>query len=283
MDRELLQVLDQNGSTRSVLPSRISNKLEKRRHAVATDHHGSEIRVDDKVREVRGEGKQGKIMHIHRAFVFLHNLEQRENAGVFVARATNVATVAAKGGRVAAGGGGPDLTKMNPALQRIGAVNGSMLPPAIPRASGRDRLVGKTVVIRKGPYKGLLGIVKDTTDFEAEVELHTRPGYVTVPKESLAIKEYVSLCGPHFLSLVSCIALLMVFLFSQHTGQTISYVDLAGSARGRGMGRGNFSGPPPPRRPDDWQGSRTPMGATPHGFGGATPSMQGGQRGEAVT
>lgn len=257
MDRELLQVLDQNGSTRSILPSRISNKLEKRRHAVATDHHGSEIRVDDKVREVRGEGKQGKIMHIHRAFVFLHNREQHEDAGVFVARATNVATVAAKGGRVAAtGGGGPDLTKMNPALQRIGALNGSMLPPAIPRAGGRDRLIGKTVVIRKGGHKGLLGIVKDTTDFEADVELHTRRGFVTTLKENLAIKD-------------------------QHTGQTISYGDLAGGTRGRAMGRGSFHGAPPSRRPDDWQGSRTPMAANPEGFGGATPSMHASQRAPA--
>lgn len=194
VDRVSLGVLDQNGTIRTVLPSQISNKLDRRRHAVATDRNGSEIRIEDTVREIGGEGKQGIIMHIHRSFLFLRNHEQSENAGVFVARAANVATVAAKGGRLTgSASGGPDLTKMNPALQRNGGINGSMPPPAIPKQTGRDRAIGKTVTIRKGPYKGLLGIVKDATDTEARVELHTNSRTITVTKDCLGIKEYVHL------------------------------------------------------------------------------------------
>lgn len=191
VDRESLRVLDQNGSVRSVMPSQISNKLERRRHAVATDRNGSEIRHDDTVREVGGEQKQGVIIHIYRSFLFLHNREQTENSGIFVVRATNVATVAAKGGRVTQGGSnGPDLTKMNPAMQRNGGANGNgAMPP--PKSFGRDRALGQTVTIRRGPYKGLLGIVKDTTDFEARVELHTKGKTITVAKETLGFKEYV--------------------------------------------------------------------------------------------
>ena len=174
------------------MPSQISNKLERRRHTVATDRNGSEIRAEDTVREIGGEGKQGTIMHIHRSFLFLHNREQTEDAGMFVARTSNVATVAAKGGRLTGNvNAGPDLTRMNPALQRNGGMNGSMLPPAVPKMSGRDRTVGKTVTIRRGPYKGLLGIVKDATDSEARVELHTNSKTITVSKDSLGIKEYV--------------------------------------------------------------------------------------------
>ena len=190
VDRESLRVLDQNGSTRSIMPSQISNKIEKRRHAVATDRNGSEIRTDDTVREIGGESKQGVILHIYRSFLFLHNREQTENSGISVVRASNVATVAAKGGRVAqSGNAGPDLNKMNPALMRNGMNgNGAMAPP---KTFGRDRALGQTVTIRKGPYKGLLGIVKDTTDLEARVELHTKGKTITVPKDTLGFKEYM--------------------------------------------------------------------------------------------
>ena len=182
-------MLDQNGSVRSVMPSQISNKIERRRHAVATDRNGSEIRSDDTVREIGGEGKQGVILHIYRSFLFLHNREQTENSGISVVRATNVATVAAKGGRLTQGGGtGPDLSKMNPAMQRNGTNgNGAMAPP---KSFGRDRALGQTVTVRKGPHKGLLGIVKDTTDTEARVELHTKSKTITVAKDTLGFKEY---------------------------------------------------------------------------------------------
>ena len=188
VDRESLRVLDQNGSTRSVMPSQISNKIERRRHAVATDRNGSEIRMDDTVREIGGEQKMGVILHIYRSFLFLHSREQTENSGISVVRATNVATVAAKGGRVAQGGSsGPDLTKMNPALMRNGANGNAQMAP--PKSFGRDRALGQTVTIRKGAYKGLLGIVKDTTDNEARVELHTKAKTITVPKDTLGFKE----------------------------------------------------------------------------------------------
>lgn len=184
-------VLDQNGSVRSILPSQVTNKIEPRRDAVATDRNGSEIRHGDTVREVAGDQKNGVILHIYRSFLFLHNRVQTENSGLIVARATNVATVAAKGGRVAGGSAGPDLTKMNPALQRNGMNgNGAMAPP---KTFGRDRTLGKTVTIRKGPYKGLLGIVKDTTDTQARVELHSKSKTITVDKDTLSIKELVAL------------------------------------------------------------------------------------------
>ena len=191
VDRESLRVLDQNGSIRSILPSQISNKIERRRNAVATDRNGNEIRTEDTVREIGGEQKQGVILHIYRSFLFLHNREQTENSGIAVVRGSNVATVAAKGGRVAQGAGsGPNLSKMNPALQRNGANGNVAMPP--PRSFGRDRALGQTITIRRGPYKGLLGIVRDTTENDARVELHTKGRTITVPKDTLGFKEYVS-------------------------------------------------------------------------------------------
>ncbi|KAE8158991.1 transcription elongation factor spt5 [Aspergillus tamarii] len=240
VDRESLRVLDQNGSIRTILPTQVTNKITPRRDAVATDRNGAEIRHGDTVREVYGEQRNGVILHIHRSFLFLHNKAQAENSGITVVRTTNVVTVSAKGGRST----GPDLTKMNPALMSRGAP-GSMMGP--PKSFGRDRMIGKTVMVRKGPFKGLVGIVKDAGDVQARVELHSKNKLVSIPKELLVVKDPV-------------------------TGQTIEM------GRGRGGPRVPSAAPP-----SGWQGGRTPMAAadssrTP-AWGGAssarTPAWSG--------
>ncbi|KAL8870511.1 MAG: hypothetical protein Q9174_003462 [Haloplaca sp. 1 TL-2023] len=273
VDRETLRILDQNGSLRTAIPSQISNRIERRRNALATDRNGSEIRNDDTVREIGGEQKRGVILHIYRSFLFLHNREQTENSGISVVRATNVATVAAKGGRVAQANSGPDLTKMNPAMQRNGANgangNGAMAPP---KTFGRDRAQGQTVTIRKGPYKGLLGIVKDTTDTEARVELHTKGKTITVAKDTLGFKDSI-------------------------TGQNVDYQRFT-SSRGRGdVGRGGFGGGfagglgATPARDPAWSSNRTPISNSQLGsrtpawnaVGSRTPAYSGGAATSART
>jgi transcription elongation factor SPT5 len=199
-----MRVLDQNASVRAILPSQVTNKIETRRAAVATDRNGSEIRVGDSIRETSGEMRTGTILHIHRSFLFCNNRTQIDNSGklavapiymifltylgIFVTRCVNVVTLAAKGARVTSNG--PDLSKMNPALHMKNGINSndSMAPP---KSIGRDRTLGKTVTIRKGPYKGMLGIVKDATDTTARVELHSKSRVVNIDKDALAIKEYV--------------------------------------------------------------------------------------------
>jgi transcription elongation factor SPT5 len=225
VDRDSMVVLDQFGDTRQVMPSQIPNKIPKRKQAVAADREGSEIRLDDVVKEFGGQQRQGKIIHIHRSYVFLHTNESTENAGVFVTKASLVNTVAAKGGRVTAAASGPDLDSMNPALKihKNGAENKNAAPV---KMIGRDRAINQTVIIKKGAYKGLLGIVKDTTDTHARVELHTKGKTITVPRESLNFKD-------------------------KATGATI---DINGRGRGGGFGRGGGD------RVPGWQGgSRTPM------------------------
>lgn len=190
VDRQSLRVLDQNGNNRMIMPSQISNKITNRRNGVATDRNGSEIRVGDTVKEVGGETRTGNILHIFHAFAFLHNREQMENSGVFVCRTNNLATIVAKGGRITTAVG-PDLTKMNPALQRNGRPQQPMAPP--PKMGGRDRTIGQTVMVRIGPYKGLMGIIKDATDLQARVELHTKNKTISIDKDRLGFREYVFL------------------------------------------------------------------------------------------
>jgi len=239
VDRESMVVLDQNGDARQVMPSQIANKLPKRRTAVAADRNGSEIRLDDVVREYGGQQRQGKIIHIHRSFIFLHHNVTTENAGVFVTRAGNVNTIAAKGGgRATNANAGPDLSAMNPALKRNPTGNSNGMQP--PKSFGRDKAMGQTISIRRGGWKGLMGIVKDTTDTHARVELHGKNKIVTVPKADLVFKDRV-------------------------TGKTIDIYSRSGRGGfGGGAGRGGFGG-----AGDRMGGSRTPMGA---GGGERTPA-----------
>ncbi|PCD37320.1 hypothetical protein AU210_005821 [Fusarium oxysporum f. sp. radicis-cucumerinum] len=262
VDRESLVVLDQFGDTRQVMPSQIANKLPKRKTAVAADRSGSEIRLEDVVKEYTGQQRQGKIIHIHRSYVFLHTNDSKENAGVFVTKASMVNTVAAKGGRVAAASAGPDLTAMNPALKlhKNGTEN---KPVQQPRSFGRDKAIEQTVIIRKGAYKGLLGIVKDTTDTHARVELHTKSKTITVPKDRW---------------------------------QGGSRTPMAGSSSERVPAWGSrtpaaASGRTPAWKAPDMSGARTPAWAdgsrtvnpydgnrTAYGSGGRTPAWQAGGR-----
>lgn len=187
VDREVLRVLDQNSQVRSILHTQVSNVVGKNRNAVSTDRDGSEIRMDDTVKEHGGEGRQGNVIYIHRGILYVQNRELIENAGLFVVRGNNVITMAAKSGRAQAAG--PDLSKLSPSAQGQGPNSAPMGPP---RTMGRDKLIGKTITIKKGPYKGLLGIVKDTMGDEARIELHTKNKQIQIKKELLNIKDPIS-------------------------------------------------------------------------------------------
>ncbi|XXH02934.1 hypothetical protein Hte_009324 [Hypoxylon texense] len=226
VDRETLGVLDQNGDTRQVMPSQIANKLPKRKLAVAADRNSAEIRPDDVVKEYGGMNRQGKIIHIHRTYVFCHTNTTNENAGIFVSKVSNVTTISAKGGRLNANAG-PDLSVMNPARKLNPGGGGNMAPP---KASfGRDKLIGQTVTIRKGGHKGALGRVKDTTDTHARIELHSKGKVISIAKTDLTVRDSV-------------------------TGREIKNYD------NRRPNQGGFPGRPSQGN-SDWNGSRTPLGS----------------------
>lgn len=191
VDRDRLCVLDQHGSRKMIKPSQISNLISERRKAVATDRNGSEIHVGDKVREVGGEQKQGDIKHIFRSYLFLHNRAQADNSGISVVRANNVATIAARGGRVGQGmSNGIDTTRMNPALQRNGT-NGHIRSMAPPSATDRwDRAIGYHIKVCRGPFKGRLGTVVRHRDQVAYVNLDGGYNAVDVPKDALRFARY---------------------------------------------------------------------------------------------
>ncbi|KAI6123368.1 hypothetical protein EV401DRAFT_1277655 [Pisolithus croceorrhizus] len=64
---------------------------------IATDSEGHEFRVNDNVREIEGENRKGRVLHIHQSFLaFLHNRDVPENGGVFVTRCRSLALLTPK-------------------------------------------------------------------------------------------------------------------------------------------------------------------------------------------
>ncbi|KAJ6475205.1 transcription elongation factor SPT5 [Mycena vitilis] len=181
-ERDSFRVLDQNGQIRLVQPHQISMRRDSHR-AVATDSQGHELRINDNMKETEGEGRKGCVLHIHQAFwAFLHNRDIIENGGVFVSRARSLVSLAPKGNLAKGPGASIDLSKMNPALV---PPTGGMVGSGSMGRGPRDRLIGVTVTIVKGPYKGYVGAIKDTNGPIARVELHTGNKVVPVDKEKL--------------------------------------------------------------------------------------------------
>ncbi|KAF5388735.1 hypothetical protein D9757_004857 [Collybiopsis confluens] len=186
-ERDSFRVLDQSAQTRLVHPHQISMRKDSSR-AIATDSEGHELRIGDMMKESEGEGRKGRVLHIHQShFAFLHNREIIENGGVFVTRARGLVSVAPKGSLMKLGPNA-DLTKMNPAAaggaQGVGAGGGMVGSGAMGRGP-RDRLIGVHVVVIKGPHKGYVGIVKDTNGGVARVELNTGNKMISIDKTKI--------------------------------------------------------------------------------------------------
>src|SRR5882724_4249096 len=85
-----------------------------------------------------GQSRKGQVLHIHQSFfAFLHNREITEHGGVFVTRARSLTSVAPK--NMLKPGGGPDLSKMNPAVG--GAVQGGFVGSGAMGRGPRDYLI----------------------------------------------------------------------------------------------------------------------------------------------
>jgi transcription elongation factor SPT5 len=126
------------------------------------------------------KGRKGRVLHTHQSFfAFLHNRDITENSGVFVTRTRSLASLAPKSNVIKVGA---DLSKMNPALV---APTGGMVGSGNMGRGPRDRHIGTTVTVVKGPHKGYVGTIKDTNGPIARVELRTGNKVIMVDKEKL--------------------------------------------------------------------------------------------------
>ncbi|KAJ2225511.1 transcription elongation factor spt5, partial [Coemansia sp. RSA 485] len=185
--RDILTVLDDRGESRKLPPSAV-------RPARATfersgvDFNGNAIKRGDHVREVSGQTRSGSVLQVTRYVTFVmprdgapeavfavrtRQLESlsAQTTGALDPYATRVTRAGGRGGARGGRGGAPMRGG------RVGALRG-----------GRDPLVGKTVAITRGEYKGYIGMCKEATPTSARVELHTNAKIINIGKDKLSVR-----------------------------------------------------------------------------------------------
>uniref|UniRef100_A0A674GHL0 Transcription elongation factor SPT5 n=1 Tax=Taeniopygia guttata TaxID=59729 RepID=A0A674GHL0_TAEGU len=193
LERETFQVLNMYGKVVTVRHQAVSRKKDNR-FAVALDSEQNNIHVKDIVKVIDGphSGREGEIRHLFRGFAFLHCKKLVENGGMFVCKTRHL---------VLAGGSKPrDVTNFavcgfTPMSPRISSPmhpsgagqRGGFGAGGLSRGRGRrdNDLIGQTVRISQGPYKGYIGVVKDATESTARVELHSTCQTISVDRQRL--------------------------------------------------------------------------------------------------
>ncbi|KAL7569173.1 hypothetical protein ACA910_016999 [Epithemia clementina (nom. ined.)] len=180
--REDFTVVNNHGIAREVRPEELLGKKNSMSNkAVALDVQGNQIRCGDTVNVVEGrhKGKAATIKRMNRSQLFLHSQTRSEHAGIFVVKSRSCVLAGSR------------------TQSRPGAADGGQTPwtPQSSQASrgpgpGRKRddgLIGKTVRIQAGTWKGFIGTVSDTTGTHVQVELHARLKKVMVTHERVHV------------------------------------------------------------------------------------------------
>lgn len=194
LEKENLQILTQQGWVRPYKSQAVTKKSESNKKAVALDKDNNPIQVKDQVTVIDGQykGKTAVVKHIYRSYAFLHSKAVMESGGLFVCRTRLLQVVGSTGGRnlttgfaspgMNAGFMSPRIVSPHHPSSGRGDVGGHLMP--VNAFGGRDRqsasLIGKTIRIVKGHYKGHIGIVKDAIHQNARVELHSDCRTITV-------------------------------------------------------------------------------------------------------
>ncbi|CAH8272659.1 unnamed protein product [Arabidopsis lyrata] len=175
----------------------IKCKIEKKINV--QDRYKNVIAVKDDVRVIEGpsKGKQGPVKHIYKGVLFIYDRHHLEHAGFICAKCTSCIVVG--GSRSGANRNGGD------SFSRYGNFKAPAPVPSSPgrfqrgrgggynnsggrhvggRGRGDDSLLGTTVKIRLGPFKGYRGPVVEVKGNSVRVELEMK--IVTVDRDAIS-------------------------------------------------------------------------------------------------
>ncbi|XP_015121054.1 transcription elongation factor SPT5 [Diachasma alloeum] len=191
LERENFHVLQNDGKVVQKRPQELTKRRENR-NTFALDHQQNEIRKKDIVKVVDGPhtGRDGEIKHLYRSFAFVHSRMYVDNGGIFVCK-TRYLQLA--GGTKAVSAIAPMSGSMSPRISSPMHPSGGFARGGGGRGRGRgagprrDReLIGTTIKITGGPYKGNVGIVIDATESTVRVELHSTCQTISVDRSHIA-------------------------------------------------------------------------------------------------
>lgn len=180
-------------------------KRRENRNTIALDLDQNQIRRRDIVKVLEGPhaGRDGEIKHLYRNLAFLHSRMYTENGGIFVCKTRHL--------KLAGGNKNPSSNGISP-MGSLGFMSPRIQSPMHPGGGGggggggrggrggmrgrgggrnqvsRDReILGKSIKITGGSYKGAVGIVKDATEATARVELHSSCQTISVDRNHIAV------------------------------------------------------------------------------------------------
>ncbi|OVA13256.1 Transcription elongation factor Spt5 [Macleaya cordata] len=178
----------------------IKSKIERRSNA--QDRSKNTVSVKDVVRILEGpcKGKQGPVEHIYRGILFINDRHHLEHAGYICAKAQSCIVI---GGSRNGDRNGDALSSRFATLRAAPRIPPS--PRRMPRGRppidsggrnrggrGHDSLVGSTIKIRLGPFKGYRGRVVDVNGQSVRIELESQMKVVTVNRNQISDNVAVS-------------------------------------------------------------------------------------------
>jgi transcription elongation factor SPT5 len=188
---EFLKVLTQQDLEKNVRPVEVKGKKSAMRGASgAFDHMKNPLCVGDSVSVVEGvhAKKTGTVRHINRSVLWLHSTTYLKNSGVFVVKGKSCLLA---GGQIKDASSATTAAVINatygglsgaPQATRGGGPGGGGGAGAFSKRGSKDPMVGKSVTITRGSYKGMLAHVADATETHYSVTLHGRLKTVNVEK-----------------------------------------------------------------------------------------------------
>lgn len=194
LEKENFHVLGMQGKVIECKPQALQKRRESR-FTMALDSEQNTIQKRDIVKVIDGPhaGRNGEIKHLYRNFAFLQSRMYLDNGGIFVCKTRHLQL--AGGNKNSNASAGLPLGFMSPRIQSPmhPSGRGGMTPRGRGGRGGRgggvtrDReLIGQTIKITGGPYKGNVGIVKDATGSTARVELHSACQTISVDRSHIA-------------------------------------------------------------------------------------------------
>ncbi|KAF2308837.1 hypothetical protein GH714_021617 [Hevea brasiliensis] len=179
----------------------IKCKIEKKFNV--QDRYKNTISAKDVVRIIDGpcKGKQGPVEHIYRGVLFIYDRHHLEHAGFICVKSHSCVIV---GGTRANGDRNGD------SYSRFGSLKSPARVPPSPRRfprggppfesggrnrggrGGHDALVGTTVKIRQGPFKGYRGRVVEIKGQSVRVELESQMKVILVDRTNISDNVVVS-------------------------------------------------------------------------------------------